>query len=145
LRAYEAQQLETWENEGGRTGVSTDSAQILIVDPDMRSAALIEHMLQALGYSETRVAYSGHAALAIAAEFRPGVVLLELDLLDMDGHELAPLLRHRAQSRQLRLIALTSSRQHAARDLDRSAGFERYLLKPIDRAGLSELLEVPTR
>src|SRR5689334_65233 len=56
--------------------------RILIVDNDMRSSESLELMLHASGYSETRVAYSGEAALAIAAEFRPSVVLLEVDLLD---------------------------------------------------------------
>jgi len=145
-RTKEAQQLTTWRDEGAaKSPVSGDSARILIVDQDMHSADRIEHMLRALGYSETRLAYSGEAALAIAAEFRPDVALLELDLLDMTGHELASLLRNRAQRQPLRLIALTSNREHAGRDLDRSAGFERYLLKPIGLPGLSELLEMPTR
>jgi CheY-like chemotaxis protein len=99
-------------------------------------------MLHASGYSETRVAYSGHAALAIAAEFRPSVVLLELDLLDMSGYEVARLLREHAQSDDLRLIALTTSREHAGRELARAAGFERYLLKPVAALDLSGLLQV---
>jgi len=37
------------------------------------------------------------------------------------------MLRERAQSHDLRLIALTSSREHAGRELARVAGFERYL------------------
>ena len=116
--------------------------RILIIDNDMSAADSLEHMLRALGYSETRVAYSDRAALTIAAEFRPDVVLLELNLLDMGGYELARLLRQHAQSQELRLIALTSSREHADRDLARSVGFERYLLKPIGATDLSDLLEL---
>jgi CheY-like chemotaxis protein len=111
----------------------------LIVDDDIESSTSLEIMLRASGYSETRVAYSGHAALAIAADFRPTMVLLELGLLDMSGYEVARMLRERAQSRDLRLIALTSSREHAGRELAQVAGFERYLLKPVaalDLAGL---------
>jgi CheY-like chemotaxis protein len=97
-------------------------------------------MLHASGYPETRVAYSGHAALAIAAVFQPAFVLLELSLLDMSGYEVARLLRERAQRHDLRLIALTSSREPAGRKLARVAGFERYLLKPIAAGDLSGLL-----
>jgi CheY-like chemotaxis protein len=61
-------------------------------------------------------------------------------LLDMDSNELAQLLRERAQTHHLRLIAMTSSHQHVGRDLARNAGFERYLLKPIATADLSNLL-----
>jgi CheY-like chemotaxis protein len=113
----------------------------LIVDNDVESSSSLEFMSHASGYSETRVAYSGHTALAIAAEFQPAVVLLELSLLDMSGYEVARLLRERAQGHDLRLIALTSSREHAGRELARVAGFERYLLKPVASLDLSGLLQ----
>lgn len=138
----EAQPLETWENEGGQSILSAAPVRILIVDDDIKSSSSLEHMLNASGYSQTRVAYSGHAALAIAAEFQPSVVLLELSLLDMSGYEVARLLRERAQGDDLRLIALTSSREHAGRELARVAGFERYLLKPVDALDLSGLLQM---
>ena len=98
-----------------------NAARILIVDNDMRAADALEHMLHASGHSQTRVAYSGHAALAIAADFRPNVVLLDLSLLDMTGYHLAQSLRDRAQSRRVRLIALTSSPEHAGREQARAA------------------------
>lgn len=139
LQVNEVQQVATWENEGGQSAVGTEPVRILIVDDDIQSSSSLELMLHATGYSETRVAYSGHAALAIAADFHPSMVLLELGLLDMSGYEVARMLRERAQSRDLRLIALTSSREHDGRELARVAGFERYLLKPVaalDLAGL---------
>ena len=142
VQLKEAQSLETWENEGGQSALSTAPVRILIVDDDIKSSDSLELMLNASGYSQTRVAYSGHAALAIAAEFQPAVVLLELSLLDMSGYEVARMLRERAQSHDLRLIALTSGREHAGRQLARVAGFERYLLKPVAAGDLSGLLQM---
>jgi CheY-like chemotaxis protein len=141
VHVTEAQQLETWEDEGGRPGLSTKPVRILIVDNDISSSSSLEAMLHASGYSEIRVAYSGHAALAIAAELQPSVVLLELNLLDMSGFEVARLLRRQAQGHDLRLIALTPSREHAGRELPRPrmGGFERYLLKPVAAAELASL------
>jgi CheY-like chemotaxis protein len=136
----EAQQLESWEDEGGQPELCTKPVRILIVDNDISSSGSLEVMLHASGYSEIRVAYSGHAALAIAAEFQPSVVLLELNLLDMSGCEVARLLREQAQSDDLRFIPLTSSREHAGRELARVAGFERYLLKPVAADDLSEVM-----
>ena len=137
-----AQQLDAWKDEGGQSPLSKEPVRILIVDSDISSSDSMELMLHASGYSETRVAYSGHAALAIAAEFQPSVVLLELNLLDMTGYEVAQLLREHAQRNDLRLIALTSSREHAGRELARVAGFERYLLKPVAALDLSGLLQM---
>jgi len=142
VQVREAEPLETWENEGGQSALSAAPTRILIVDDDIASSDSLELMLHASGYSQTRLAYSGHAALAIAAVFRPDVVLLELSLLDMSGYEVARLLRERAQSHDLRLIALTSGREYAGRELARVAGFERYLLKPVALGDLSGLLQV---
>jgi CheY-like chemotaxis protein len=136
--------LESLQDEGGSTGCrSAEALRLLVVDNDMDSADSLELMLHASGYAQTRVAYSGHAALAMATQFHPDVVLLDLGLLDMGSYELGQLLRERAQLRHVRLIAVTESRQHAGRDLARNAGFERYLLKPIDAADLTTLLTTP--
>lgn len=133
-------QLAAWEGEGGKTRLSRELVRVLIVDNDIGSADSLELMLHAAGHSQTRVAYSGHAALAIAAEFQPDVVLLEFNLFDMSGYDVAQSLRERAQGRGLRLIALTSSREHPGRELARVAGFERYLLKPVSAVEMSELV-----
>lgn len=131
--------------EGGRTPAVFTPVPILIVDNDVGSANSLELMLHAAGHQKTRVAYSGHAALAIAADFHPSVVLLEVDLLDINGYELAQMLRAHAQTQSLRLIALTMSREHEGRELARVAGFERYLLKPVAAQDLSDLLQMSYR
>jgi CheY-like chemotaxis protein len=138
-------QLEKWEDEGGKTALSVNPIRVLIVDNDIGSADALELMLHASGYPKTRVAYSGHAALALAAGFQPDVVLLDLTLLDMSSYELAQSLREHAQRRHLRLIALTFDPAHAAREEARAAGFERYLVKPFASGDLSALLEMLSR
>ena len=141
----ETRQLESWEDEGGQMPAVSAPVPILIIDNDVQSASSLELMLHAAGYLETRVAYSGHAALAIAAVFEPSVILLEVDLLDVNGYELAKMLRERARTRNVRLIALTTSREHEGRELARVAGFERYLLKPVAALDLSNLLKMSGR
>jgi CheY-like chemotaxis protein len=128
-------------DEGQESAVCAEPVRILIVDSDIKLSNSLELALHASGYSETRVAYSGHAALAVAAEFQPSLVLLALDLLDMSGYEVGQLLREHAQTRDLRLIALTPSHEHAGRELARAAGFERYLLKPIAALDLQGVMQ----
>jgi CheY-like chemotaxis protein len=131
-------------DEDRESAGSSEPVRVLIVDSDIKASNSLELALHASGYSETRVAYSGHAALALAAEFQPSLVLLALDLLDMSGYEVGRLLREHAQTRDLRLIALTPSNEHAGRELARAAGFERYLLKPIaafDLRGVMQMQE----
>jgi PleD family two-component response regulator len=50
------QRLETWEDEGGRSELSTEPATILIVDNDISSSDSLERLLHASGSSQTRVA-----------------------------------------------------------------------------------------
>jgi CheY-like chemotaxis protein len=145
VRLMETQRLTVPEDERPKIAAPTSRARVMVVDNDMGSADTLETMLHALGFPETRVAYSGHAALAIADEFKPGLVMVELDLLDMDGYELATRLRERARSWEPKLIALTTSREHPEREQARSAGFERYLLKPVVAIDLSKVLELPSR
>jgi len=113
------------------TGGADNANRILIVDPHIKASNLLETRLRTAGYPQTRVAYSGHAALAIAEEFAPSVVLVELNLFDMSGYELARLLRERAPGRELRLMAMTSGREQAGPELARVRGFERYLINPV--------------
>ena len=70
------------------------------------------------------------------------MVLLEVDLLDINGYALAQMLRAHAQTQSVRLIALTMSREHEGRELARVAGFERYLLKPVAAQDLADLLQM---
>lgn len=133
-------QLQVWEQEGGKTAAAS-AAKILIVDNDAGAAYALELMLNLAGYQQTRVAYSGAAALAIAADFHPNVIVIELGLFDTSSYELAQSLREQAQSRSVRMIALTANHEHAAREQARRAGFERYLVKPVAALDLSTLLE----
>ena len=115
----------------GTSDGTANSIRILIVDAHINASDLLETRLRTSGYSRTRVAYSAHAALAIAEEFDPTVVLVELNLHDMRGYELARLLREGEPGSEMRLLAMTSSREQVGPELAHVRGFERYLIKPI--------------
>jgi CheY-like chemotaxis protein len=113
--------------------------RILIVDDDVEAADALASLLQSVGYGDARVAYTGATALALAVEFVPTVVLVELELPDMNGYEVARQLSRHPQLRSLRLVALTTHSVHPGRELAREVGIERYLIKPVNSADLDEL------
>lgn len=121
------------------TATSIEPTRILIVD-DVQSAVPLQRLLRGLGYWTTQVAASGAAALEMAQSFSPSIVLLCLELPDMSAYEVAQQLRDRAETRRLRLIALTGDYAHAGRDEARQAGFERYLAKPVNVSDLQRLV-----
>lgn len=124
------------QSEGGAHG---DMPRILVVDDDVDAANALVSLLQSAGHGDARVAYTGATALALALEFVPTVLLLDLDLPDMSGYDVARHLSQHPQLRSLRLIALTASSEHPGRELAREVGIERYLIKPVGFADLDEL------
>ncbi len=113
--------------------------RILIVDGDVHAADALASVLLSTGYGDARVAYTAATALALAVEFLPTVLLVDLELPDMSGYEVARHLSQHPQLQNLRLIALTANSEHPGRELAREAGIERYLIKPVGSEDLEEL------
>src|SRR5262249_18903421 len=72
-------------------------SRILVVDDLAASAETLMTLLEMEGF-EVRVAHEGQAALDIAREFRPNVVLLDIGLPGMNGFEVAHCLRSQPES-----------------------------------------------
>ncbi len=121
-------------------GAPGNMPRILIVDGDVGAADALASSLQSTGYGDARVAYTGATALALAVEFVPTIALVDLELPDMSGYEVARHLSQHPQLQNLRVIALTADSEHPGRELAREAGVERYLRKPVGSADLAELL-----
>lgn len=107
---------------------------ILIVDDHVDSADLIGQALELHGH-EARVAYDPLSALSIAAEFRPQVAILNVDLPTMDGYELGAALR--ADLPACTFIALTGKAVGLNCLRSQWAGFDGHLTKPV---GMDDLM-----
>jgi two-component system, OmpR family, response regulator len=122
-----------------------DSRRILIVDDDANSATCLEAIVKLWGY-ESRTANQGVQAISEVSDFRPDVVLLDIDLPGMDGYAVAEALRQDSSLASLVLIAMTGYGQPA--DIQRAldAGFDRHFLKPLElgalQACLAEVLRI---
>ena len=88
---------------------------------------------------EVYFATDGASALAEALTHVPEVVLLDIDLPDMDGYELATRLRGNPGRQRLRIIALSGALCDEQRQ--RRAGIDLYLEKPIEPEELGHVLE----
>jgi len=115
-----------------KPAASTQSAQrVLVVDDLMASAETLMTLLEMEGF-EVKVANEGKAALRIAQEFRPDVVLLDIGLPGMNGFEVAHQLRSDPASRDALLIALTGYGEPESRTRSAQAGFDFHMVKPAD-------------
>lgn len=116
--------------------------RILIVNECMRSAGALKTTLHDLGYFTTFTAYSGRRALAAAADFYPAVSILDLELPDMTGYQLARRLRSHLERhiRQMPLLAIAERPGFGNFELTRAAGFIGCLSKPVLPVELNSIL-----
>jgi signal transduction histidine kinase/DNA-binding response OmpR family regulator len=117
-------------------------ARILVVDDLAASAETLMTLLEMEGF-EVKVASEGMAALRIAQEFRPDVVLLDIGLPGMNGFEVAHRLRTQPESREALLIALTGYGEAESRSRSAQAGFDFHMVKPADVNLLLSMLANP--
>lgn len=119
--------------------------RILVVDDAHAAAATLAKLLEKMGQ---QVFIAGDAAEAIreVRERRPDLVISDIAMPDMDGYELARVLRRSPGLDGLILVALSGYGQESDRREALEAGFDRHLVKPVSYDALKALLnEVPLR
>lgn len=116
--------------ENGKRGV-------MIVDDHPDSADMLCEAFETVGY-KAKAAYDGVAALSVARQFRPDVVVLDIGLPQLTGLEVA----HRLRDVVPDVIIIALSGYGSARNIEdaRNAGILHYLLKPVDLAALLRLV-----
>jgi len=115
------------------------SRRILVADDNDDAAESLTLRLQLSGH-DVRTARNGAEALAIAGEFKPEIVLLDLGMPKMDGYATAREIRKRPWGKRATLIALTGWGQQKDRQRTADAGFDRHLVKPVAEMELFEAL-----
>lgn len=126
-------------------GKSPSQVRVLLVDDNIDAAASLSLLLQLGGHS-TSIAHSGPEALRVVADFKPGVVLLDLDLPGMNGYEVARAMRKIPELGRPILIAVTGWGTPEDRLKTKQAGFDEHLTKPVDISMIEFLLRtLPSR
>ncbi len=115
--------------------------RILIVDDNTDSARSLA-VLQSRRGHVTHTAFTGPDAVTAAAEFLPEVVLLDIGLPGMDGFAVARRLRAMPALEGVLIIAMSGYGRTEDRAEARAAGFDEYIVKPVDLEQLREWLAV---
>jgi CheY-like chemotaxis protein len=77
--------------------------------------------------------------LDTARAFRPDLVLLDIGMPEVDGHQVARLLRSEFGA-ELRIVAITAYARDEDRQRTRKAGFDAHVTKPVDIPILESIL-----
>ncbi|MDO6691662.1 SpoIIE family protein phosphatase [Aliiglaciecola sp. 3_MG-2023] len=119
--------------------------RILIVDDESLNRFMLLHMLEEAGYPDCFEAETGREALQLAKKIRPDLVLLDVVMPDMDGYEVAPLLKKMAGDIYLPVIFITAMDDQAALTRCLEVGGDDFATKPFDRNILTAKIRAHAR
>ena len=123
----------------GTTLDQSPERRILVVDDNIDSAESLAMLLEITG-NKTFVAHDGAEAVEAIEKHRPEVVLLDIGLPKLDGHEVCRHVRQQPWGKDIVMIALTGWGQEDDRRRSKAAGFNGHLVKPVDYDTLLALL-----
>jgi two-component system cell cycle response regulator DivK len=110
---------------------------ILIVEDNEKNMKLVRDVLQAKGYATIEAA-TGEEGIRLAAERKPDLILMDIQLPGINGIEALRVLRANPETATIPAVAVTASVMQQDRKHITEAGFDGYLGKPLN---LKEFLE----
>ena len=113
--------------------------RVLVIDDDLDTAQSLATLLRDMGLV-VEFAINARAGLDIARRLQPTIVFVDLILPDMDGCQVACVLRDDPVFKRPRILAITGSGSEEDRKRTREAGCEQHLLKPIDVSSIEKAL-----
>lgn len=119
--------------------IDQSERRVLVVDDNKPIRDLSKQMFEMLGHS-VRTASDGEEALAVAEEFRPDIILMDLGMPNMDGCEAARRIRQEEWGKSIMLVALSGWGQEKDKQRSEVAGFDHHLVKPAAPADIKRLL-----
>ncbi|HJT23479.1 MAG TPA: response regulator [bacterium] len=104
---------------------------ILIVDDNPANLKLARVLLSKEGY-EVRTAGDSEEAMKVLENFRPRMILMDLQLPGMDGLTLTRKLKADPTTQGIQVVALTAYAMKGDEEKAKAAGCDGYIPKPID-------------
>ena len=110
--------------------------KVVVADDDALQRAHASALLRKLGYDPYE-AEDGAAALELVRKLGARILLCDLNMPGLDGHELARSVREDKADHYVHIIMVTSQSQSAERERALEAGVDDFMAKPLDRASLT--------
>ena len=104
---------------------------ILVVDDNRATAQAVTAVLEHAGY-QVRSARDADETLALLREFRPRLILMDIQLPGIDGLTLTRMLKANPSLRDIPVVGLTGFAMEGEASRLREAGCDGYIAKPLD-------------
>ncbi len=106
--------------------------RIVYVEDNEDNAFMLQTRFELIGDFEILVAVNGNDGLAMVANERPDLVLMDLNLPDIDGWEVTRRLKADPSTAGIPVIALTAHAMSGDREKALAAGCDEFDTKPVD-------------
>jgi two-component system, cell cycle response regulator DivK len=116
------------------------SKRILLVEDTEDNRQIVRDLMESVGY-ELLEADDGAAGVAMAAEHRPDLILMDIQLPVMDGYEASRRIKADPALRHIPIIAVTSYALSGDEDKTRAAGCDGYVAKPFSPRQLLAMID----
>ena len=103
--------------------------RILMVEDTEDNRQIIRDLMESVGYDLIE-AEDGAAAVAMATEHRPDLILMDIQLPVMDGYEACRRIKADPELRHIPIIAVTSYALSGDETKTKAAGCDGYVAKP---------------
>jgi two-component system cell cycle response regulator DivK len=115
--------------------VNVPRRRILVVEDQEDNRRILRDLLTSAGY-EVVEAHTGEEGVAAASRERPDLILMDIDLPGIDGHEATRRIKANAELRAVPLIVVTSYALSGDEVKARDAGADDYVSKPFSPRAL---------
>jgi len=113
--------------------------RILVAEDMEDNLELFQDVLEIAGYT-VLTCTDGLAAVQMAATDQPDLILMDISLPGIDGHEATRRIRGQASTRHIPVIAVTAHAMPSDRELALEAGCSAYLAKPVSPRVLAQVV-----
>ena len=103
--------------------------RILVVEDTEDNRQIIRDLLTSAGY-EMIEAVDGEEGVAMAAQHRPDLILMDIQLPGLDGYEATRRIKAQPELKHIPIIAVTSYALSGDEAKTREAGCDGYVAKP---------------
>ncbi|HEX8340544.1 MAG TPA: response regulator [Tepidisphaeraceae bacterium] len=126
-------------------GLMTGAMRVMIVDDEADIVEVLEKILEDEAKYEVEIARSGFTAGITAEKFKPHVILLDMHLKDIDGREVAKLVKASPDLQLTKVIAMSGKMsEDELKQLTKSNTFDSYLKKPFNVRHVIQTIEDST-
>jgi len=139
LQSHVPEPIDDLEHNASLSENKNLKVHILLVDDNNTNLMLGAMILESLGITVSK-ANGGLAAVELAQDLNPDLILMDISMPDIDGFEATRRIRKFATAQNLPVVALTAFESNNERVRSREVGMNDYLTKPIDRQKLAEKL-----